>query len=91
MGGDVTHPKAINVLKGIANHAKLEVVSLQYPATSSAGKRTTKHKKFVPIWDFEQLVKAADTVAGAIDLFGDSSRRSDQKAWMLKKAAKQAE
>ena len=42
--------------------------------------------RFIEIWSFDHLVKVANVVCDAIDLFTDKTRSKEQKAWLVKRA-----
>lgn len=50
--------------------------------------RTTERHRFIEIWTFDDLMKVANVVSDAIDLFMDKTRSKEQKAWLVKGACR---
>ena len=86
--------KAMDVLKTIAAKAHLNVTKIVNNVKASSekgskvkGKRTTERHSFIEIWSYDDLMKVANVVSDAIDLFMDKTRSKEQKAWLVKRAA----
>ena len=84
--------KAGRVLNSIAEKAGLDVQKVannpptRYMNGSKAkGKRSTKRHRFIGMWSFDDLMKVANVVSDAIDLFMDKTRSKEQKAWLVKR------
>ena len=83
----VCHFKALDVLKSITAKAGLAVAQVAYSesksgASESKSKRTTRRENFIPIFDIKELSAVANAVVEAIQLFSDTSRKAEQKAWL---------
>ena len=92
-GMQITQSKAGRVLNSIAEKAGLDVQEVannpptRYMNGSKAkGKRSTKRHRFIGMWSFDDLMKVANVVSDAIDLFMDKTRSKEQKAWLVKRA-----
>ena len=87
----IKNSKGMAVLNAIAAKAHLNVTQIvnNVEATEGSkakGGRTTERHRFIEIWSFDHLVKVANVVSDAIDLFMDKARSKEQKAWLVKRA-----
>ena len=79
------------VLNTIAAKAHLKVTGIVKKVDAKEGSKakgrfTSERHRFIEIWSFDHLVKVANVVSDAIDLFMDKARSKEQKVWLVKRA-----
>jgi len=87
----IEQSKAMAVLNTIAAKAHLNVTQIvnndkAKEGSKAKGGRTSKRHRFIEIWSFDHLMKVANVVSDAINLFMDKTRSKEQKAWLVKRA-----
>jgi hypothetical protein len=90
-GTQIKESKAMAVLNTIAAKAHLKVTGIVKKVDAKEGSKakgrfTSERHRFIEIWSFDHLVKVANVVSDAIDLFMDKARSKKQKAWLVKRA-----
>lgn len=87
----IEQSKAMAVLNTIAAKAHLNVAHIpnnvpKMEGSKAKGPLTTERHRFIEICSFDHLVKVANVVSDAIDLFMDKARSKEQKVWLVKRA-----
>ena len=86
----IEQSKAMAVLNTIAAKAHLNVAHIpknvkKMEGSKAKGPLTTKRHRVIKISSFDHLMKVANVVSDAINLFMDKTRSKEQKAWLVKR------